>query len=95
MGAFQATQKSVLDIQQKGVTIRASNQKLAQQINSPAVDGLAIVAMAQVLEITQVKGLKGNATDADTLQKLVKEVRDGTAQNQKNLAAAKSQNCAK
>ncbi|KAH6644779.1 hypothetical protein C7974DRAFT_384264 [Boeremia exigua] len=91
---FQAMQISVLDIQQKGVNIRANNQKLAQQINSPASAGLATVAMAQTLEISQVLKLNGNATDATTLQMLVTEVQGGTQQNQKNLAAAKSQNCA-
>jgi hypothetical protein len=94
-GAFQAQQKSVLDIQQKGINIRANNQKLAKEINSPANAGLATVANAQVLEKNQVTSLKGNAADAATLQKLVTEVQDGTKQNQKNLAAAKSQQCAR
>ena len=39
-------------------------------------------------------GLKGQAaTDKDTLDTLVQEVMDGTAQNKKNLDAAKSQKC--
>jgi hypothetical protein len=93
--AFSTTQKSVLAIQQKGITIRANNQKLAKEINSPAVAGLAIVAGAQVKEMTQVQGLKDTAADAATLTTLVQEVQDGTKQNQKNLAAAKTQKCAK
>jgi hypothetical protein len=90
---FQTTQQSVLAIQQKGITIRAQNQKLAGQIKSPAADGLAIVAGAQTKELGQVKGLKGTQADASTLKMLVQEVQDGTKQNQMNLAAAKGQKC--
>ena len=91
-----ATQTSVLAIQQRGVDIRANNQKLAKEINSPAADGLAIVAGAQTKEIDQVKSLKGNAAaDGETIKMLVQEVMDGTMQNQKNLQAAKGQACAK
>ncbi|KAH7068165.1 hypothetical protein BKA63DRAFT_107563 [Paraphoma chrysanthemicola] len=93
--AFQATQKEVLNIQAQGITIRAENQKLAGEISSPAANGLGIVAQAQVLEMTQVQNLNGTAADEATLQKLVQEVMDGTMQNQKNLAAAKEQACAK
>ncbi|KAH8722356.1 hypothetical protein GQ44DRAFT_622830 [Phaeosphaeriaceae sp. PMI808] len=93
--AFQKEQKSVLSIQQQGIAIRANNQKLAKEINSPAASGLDIVAKAQVKEKDQVTGLKGNAADATTLALLVQEVQDGTKQNQMNLAAAKSQKCAK
>jgi hypothetical protein len=93
---FNATQTSVLAIQQRGVDIRANNQKLAKEINSPAADGLAIVAGAQTKEIDQVKSLKGNAAaDGETIKMLVQEVMDGTMQNQKNLQAAKGQACAK
>jgi hypothetical protein len=91
--AFSTTQKSVLAIQQKGITIRANNQKLAKEINSPAAAGLAVVAGAQVKELTQVQGLNDTAADAATLMALVQEVQDGTKQNQKNLAAAKTQKC--
>ncbi|KAF1979371.1 hypothetical protein BU23DRAFT_403036, partial [Bimuria novae-zelandiae CBS 107.79] len=90
---FAAQQQSVLDIQNQGIAIRATNQKLAAQINSPAQDGLATVAMAQVLEVSQVKSLNGTAGDKATFTKLVQEVMDGTKQNQKNLAAAQSQKC--
>jgi hypothetical protein len=75
---FTTTQQSVLAIQQKGITIRQNNQKLAKEIKSPAADGLAIVAGAQTKEMLQVMGLK-----------------DGTAQNGKNLAAAQGQKCTK
>jgi hypothetical protein len=93
---FNATQTSVLAIQQRGVDIRANNQKLAKEINSLAADGLAIVAGAQTKEIDQVKSLKGNAAaDGETIKMLVQEVMDGTMQNQKNLQAAKGQACAK
>jgi hypothetical protein len=92
---FNATQGSVLAIQQRGIDIRANNQKLAKEINSPAADGLAIVAGAQTKEIDQVRSLKGTSADAKTLGMLVTEVMDGTKQNQKNLAAAKGQTCAK
>jgi hypothetical protein len=94
VAAFQKTQKSVLGIQQKGIEIRSNNQKLAKEINSPAADGLAIVATAQVKEMTQVMGLNNTAADVGTLKQLVQEVQDGTKQNEKNLAAAKSQKCA-
>jgi hypothetical protein len=94
VAAFSTEQKSVLAIQQKGIAIRETNQKLAKEINSPAIAGLAIVAGAQVKEMTQVTGLKDTAADAATLTTLVQEVQDGTKQNQKNLAAAKSQKCA-
>ncbi|KAF5846395.1 hypothetical protein GGP41_003802 [Bipolaris sorokiniana] len=91
---FNATQTKVLDIQQRGIDIRAKNQKLAKKISSPALDGLNIVEGAQVKEKDQVTGLKGQAaTDKDTLDTLVQEVMDGTAQNKKNLDAAKSQKC--
>jgi hypothetical protein len=43
----------------------------------------------------QVMSLKGTAADAATIKMLVQEVMDGTKQNQKNLAAAKGQVCAK
>jgi len=90
---FATTQQSVLAIQQKGITIREKNQKLAGEIKSPAADGLAVVAGAQTKEIEQVKGLKGTQADAGTLSMLVQEVRDGTKQNQMNLDAAKGQKC--
>ncbi|RMZ67679.1 ATP binding [Pyrenophora seminiperda CCB06] len=91
---FKATQTSVLAIQQKGIDIRANNQKLAASINSPASAGLATVAGAQVMEMTQVKGLKNAAADDNaTLTTLVKEVQDGTKQNQKNEADAKTTKC--
>jgi hypothetical protein len=89
VAAFSTEQKSVLAIQQKGIAIRETNQKLAKEINSPAIAGLAMVK-----EMTQVTGLKDTAADAATLTTLVQEVQDGTKQNQKNLAAAKSQKCA-
>lgn len=92
---FNATQASVLAIQQRGVDIHANNQKLAKEINSPAADGLPIVAGAQIKEISQVKSLKGTSGDTATLDMLVTEVMDGTKQNQRNLAAAKGQVCAK
>ncbi|EOA92306.1 uncharacterized protein SETTUDRAFT_86794 [Exserohilum turcica Et28A] len=94
MKGFVAQQKAVLDIQSKGIAIRAKNQELAKQLNSPAIDGLATVAKAQVQEKDQVSGLKGTAADMKTLATLVQEVEDGTKQNEKNLAAAKSQKCA-
>jgi hypothetical protein len=44
------------------------------------------------MEMTQVQGLQGTAqTDKNTLLMLVKEVQDGTKQNQMNLAMAQSQ----
>jgi hypothetical protein len=92
---FTTTQQSVLAIQQKGITIRQNNQKLAKEIKSPAADGLAIVAGAQTKEMLQVMGLKGTSADKDTLAMLKAEVMDGTMQNGKNLAAAKGQKCAK
>lgn len=92
---FTTTQQSVLAIQQKGITIRANNQKLAKEIKSPATDGLAIVAGAQTKEMLQVMSLKGTSADKDTLAMLMKEVMDGTTQNGKNLAAAKGQKCGK
>jgi hypothetical protein len=92
---FTRTKQSVLAIQQKGITIRQNNQKLAKKINSPATDGLATVAGAQVLEMMQVMGLNGTCADKATLATLMKEVVDGTAQNHKNLAAAQGQNCKK
>jgi hypothetical protein len=91
---FTTTQQSVLAIQQKGITIRQNNQKLAKEIKSPAADGLAIVAGAQTKEMLQVMGLKGTSADKDTLATLMK-VMDGTAQNGKNLAAAQGQKCTK
>ena len=91
--AFKKEQQSVLSIQQQGINVRANNQKLAAQINSPAAAGLATVAMAQTTEMTQVQGLTGTAADASTLSTLVTEVQGGTQQNTKNLAAAKSQQC--
>ncbi|KAH3978663.1 hypothetical protein HBI56_081240 [Parastagonospora nodorum] len=95
LAEFETTQQSVLSIQQKGITIRAENQKLAAEIKSPAADGLAIVAGAQTKEMMQVMSLKGTAADEATLKLLVQEVQDGTKQNQKNLAAATNQTCTK
>ena len=92
---FEKEKKAVLDIQQMGIAVRANNQNLAKQINSPAIAGLATVADAQIKEETQVQGLNGTSADDATLTQLVKEVQDGTKQNQKNLEAAKSQKCAK
>lgn len=88
---FKNIQKAVLNIQQQGIDIRANNQKLAQDVNSPAKAGLAVVAKAQVTEKDQVTGLKGSSADKDTLKTLVKEVQDGTKQNEKNLKAAQGQ----
>ncbi|PZD36435.1 hypothetical protein A1F97_08312 [Pyrenophora tritici-repentis] len=91
---FKAEQASVLKIQQKGIEIRANNQKLAKEINSPAAAGLDIVAGAQVKEMMQVMSLNGTAkADDATLKMLVQEVEDGTKQNEKNLAEAKSTKC--
>ncbi|CAE7180159.1 hypothetical protein PTNB73_03705 [Pyrenophora teres f. teres] len=91
---FKAEQTSVLAIQQKGIDIRAKNQQLAKEINSPAAAGLNIVAGAQVKEMMQVMSLTGTAeADDATLKTLVQEVQDGTKQNQKNLADAKSTKC--
>ncbi|KAF2705499.1 hypothetical protein K504DRAFT_493942 [Pleomassaria siparia CBS 279.74] len=88
---FQLTQSNVLTIQQKGIDIRAQNQKLASELNSPAAQGLAVVAMAQVMEVMQVKSLTGSGpADAKTLQLLVTEVQGGTKQNMMNLMAAES-----
>ncbi|KAF2682395.1 hypothetical protein K458DRAFT_307327 [Lentithecium fluviatile CBS 122367] len=92
---FQSQQQAVLTIQQAGIDIRAQNQKIAQEINSPAQQGLAIVAQAQVTEMTQVMGLQGGGEqDKKTLEMLAKEVQDGTKQNMMNLMAAETQ-CAK
>lgn len=89
---FQITQKNVLAIQQKGIDIRAQNQKLASSINNPSAKGLAVVAMAQTMEVEQVKTLTGSgAKDAATLKMLVTEVEGGTKQNMMNLQAAESQ----
>ncbi|KAF2028777.1 hypothetical protein EK21DRAFT_90297 [Setomelanomma holmii] len=60
---FQAERKSVLNIQAQGISIRANNQNLAQQIDSPAIAGLAIVATAQVKEMSQVRSLNGTSAD--------------------------------
>jgi hypothetical protein len=92
---FQLQQAAVLKIQQTGIDIRAENQRIAKEINSPAQAGLDTVAQAQVLEMTQVQGLQGGG-DADkaTLEKLVQEVMDGTKQNMMNVLAAESQ-CAR
>ncbi|KAK7183445.1 hypothetical protein PSPO01_10404 [Paraphaeosphaeria sporulosa] len=88
---FKNIQKAVLNIQQQGIDIRTNNQKLAQQVNSPAQMGLAIVATAQITEKDQVTSLNGSCADQGTLKTLVKEVQDGTKQNKKNLQAAQSQ----
>lgn len=54
--------------------------------------GLAVVAMAQVMEMMQVKSLQGGGeSDKKTLETLVKEVEDGTKQNTMNLQMAESQ----
>ena len=92
---FTAQQQKVLAIQNQGIQIRASNQQLAQQLNSPAQDGLATVAMAQLLEVSQVKSLQGTTGQMDqaTFKMLVQEVMDGTMQNMKNLMAAMGQMC--
>ncbi|KAF2185762.1 hypothetical protein K469DRAFT_631665 [Zopfia rhizophila CBS 207.26] len=93
-GEFVSEQKKVLDIQTKGIQIRAENQKIAAQLNSPAASGLAVVAMAQVLEMMQVQMLKGGGNnDVKLLNMLVKEVNDGTKQNEMNKMAAESQQC--
>ncbi|USP81946.1 hypothetical protein yc1106_09220 [Curvularia clavata] len=94
---FKTTQAKVLKIQQQGIDIRVNNQKLAKQINSTASAGLDIVQGAQLKEMSQVQGLTGTAAtekaDKETLATLVQEVQDGTKQNQKNLADAKSSKC--
>ncbi|KAF1363969.1 hypothetical protein EJ07DRAFT_162498 [Lizonia empirigonia] len=88
-----ATQKmKVLAIQQQGIDIRSMNQAIADEIKSPAIAGLKTVQGAQALEMRQVMGLTGTAkTDDAVYQMLVKEVQDGTKQNQANLEAAKGQ----
>lgn len=89
---FAQEQAAVLSIQQAGVDFRKQNQELAKKLNSPAQDGLAIVAKAQLQEISQVQALTGDpAKDDAVLKMLVQEVQDGTKQNEKNLKAAESQ----
>ncbi|PSN69414.1 hypothetical protein BS50DRAFT_572558 [Corynespora cassiicola Philippines] len=89
---FELTKQNVLAIQQKGIDIRAENQRLAGELNSPSQMGLAIVAMAQVTEKMQVEMLQGGGEkDMKTLETLVKEVEDGTKQNTMNLQMAQSQ----
>ncbi|KAF2110242.1 hypothetical protein BDV96DRAFT_668777 [Lophiotrema nucula] len=82
---FPAYAKLRLAIQQKGIDICANNQKLASQIKGPSQQGLAIVAMAQITEMMQVKSLTGTISDTKTLDTLVKEVQDRTNQNIKNI----------
>ncbi|KAF2847447.1 hypothetical protein T440DRAFT_456238 [Plenodomus tracheiphilus IPT5] len=89
---FSKERQNVLVIQQLGIDIRAQNQQIATEINSPAIDGLNIVQGAQITEMRQVMGLTGDkANDQDVLGTLVKEVEDGTKQNEANLAAAQGQ----
>ncbi|KAF9698705.1 hypothetical protein EKO04_002699 [Ascochyta lentis] len=89
---FAAQRLKVLAIQQQGIDIRAMNQAIAGEIKSPATDGLNTVQGAQVLEMRQVMELTGVAkSDEPIFQLLVKEVQDGTKQNQANLAAAEGQ----
>lgn len=89
---FTSQRLSLLKIQQSGVDIRNSNQILAAELKSPSQQGLATVADAQILEINQVKQLRGGGSeDQATLKMLVQEVQDGTKQNMMNLAAAQSQ----
>lgn len=91
-GHFALERQNVLFIQQLGIDIRTQNQQIADEIKSPAIDGLNIVQGAQVKEMRQVMGLTGTAdTDKAVLQTLVQEVEDGTKQNEMNLAAAQSQ----
>lgn len=49
------------------------------------------MAKAQVTEKEQVTGLTGSKKDKETLKTLVKEVQDGTKQNEQNLKAAQGQ----
>jgi hypothetical protein len=89
---FGSQRLTVLTIQQQGIDIRSMNQAIADEIKSPATDGLKTVQGAQVLEMRQVMGLTGDAkTDGPIFQMLVQEVQDGTKQNQANLAASKGQ----
>ncbi|CBX96181.1 hypothetical protein IAQ61_001355 [Plenodomus lingam] len=89
---FPEERQRVLAIQQLGINIRAQNQNLAKDINSPAIDGLNVVEGAQITEMRQVMGLTGDGEkDKDVLETLVKEVEDGTKQNEANLAAAQGQ----
>ncbi|ORY00734.1 hypothetical protein BCR34DRAFT_637784 [Clohesyomyces aquaticus] len=91
---FASAQKSVLAIQAQGIKVREANQKLATELKSPSIAGLDIVSKAQVQEAAQVQSLKGDAgRDNATLEALVKEVQDGTAQNQRNLADAVKGGC--
>lgn len=90
--SFATKRQDVLVIQQLGINIRTQNQQIAGEIKSPAIAGLNTVQGAQTTEMRQVMGLTGNEkTDAAVLQTLVKEVEDGTKQNEANLAAAQGQ----
>ncbi|KAH9876509.1 hypothetical protein J1614_003640 [Plenodomus biglobosus] len=92
MTHFPKERQNVLAIQQLGIDIRAQNQQIAKDIDSPALDGLNIVEGAQITEIRQVMGLTGDKeNDKAVLDTLVKEVEDGTKQNEANLAAAQGQ----
>lgn len=89
---FEIERQALLAIQKKGIDIRTQNQRVAGDINSPSQRGLAIVAQTQNMEMIQVKGLRGGGANATKLlQTLIKEVEDGTKQNQMNLQMAESQ----
>jgi hypothetical protein len=56
MTLYAATQTSLLGFVTKGIAIRENNQKIAPQ-GSPALPGLAVVAMAQMTELNLTMSL--------------------------------------
>jgi hypothetical protein len=62
---YSATQASLLGFVTEGIAIRENNQKIAPKGNS-AIAGLAIVAMAQMIELSLTMSLSmGNGTEMD------------------------------
>lgn len=82
---FKPLKDKLVGFVNKGVTIRAANQKIASKINSKAVAGLATVEKAQAAELKLATDLTGKpATDNANVKTLQKDFEGGITQNQQN-----------
>ncbi|KAK6584233.1 hypothetical protein PZA11_003963 [Diplocarpon coronariae] len=91
---YSAAQTSLLGYVTKGIAIRENNQKITPPGNEAAA-GLAMVAMAQMEELSITKSLAVSGSGpVDTVkgmqmvEQLKKDFAGGIEQNKKNLAAA-------
>ncbi|KAF1985272.1 hypothetical protein K402DRAFT_394969 [Aulographum hederae CBS 113979] len=85
---FTVAKDNLMTFINAGIRIRENNQKIAP-VDSPAVQGLAVVGTAQTMERDMAERLTGDpANDGPILTQLQAMFADGQRQNRRNSAAA-------